>query len=203
MGRREPSRAVCAAAVGSTGLSAIFLPRFCKSAQASMDPHLFCSNPPVWDSPACSPGSCQVWSSGQVRSPVTEPPGRVSEQRALLQLWCGPPPWEGTRSVRSGPRSPEQLRPHPRWLLSSLRAQTSPTREKQRNRMVVVGLPSRRLEGVRPSLQVASSGWGEAETGTGQALQPWVWVERGEETASQAENRAVQRWEPEFPAGCV
>ena len=64
------------------------------------------------------------------------------------------------------------------------------------------GLPPRWLEGVSPSLQVASSGRGEAETGTGQALQPWVWVEK-EEKVSQAENRTVQRWEPEFPAGCV
>ena len=130
------------------------------------------------------------------------PPGQVSEQRVLLQLGCGPPPWEGTRSVHSGPRSPEQLQPHPRWPLSSLRAQTSPTREEHRNRVGVGGLPPRWLEGVSPSLQVASSGRGEAETGTGQALQPWVWVER-EEKVSQAENRTVQRWEPEFPAGCV
>lgn len=65
------------------------------------------------------------------------PLGRVSEQRVLLQLGCGPPPWEGTRSVHSGPRSPEQLRPHPCWPLSSLRAQTSPTREEHRNRVGV------------------------------------------------------------------
>ena len=131
------------------------------------------------------------------------PPGQVSEQRVLLQLGCGPPPWEGTRSVHSGPRSPEQLQPHPRWPLSSLRAQTSPTRAEHRNRVGGGGgLPPWWLEGVSPSLQVASSGRGEAETGTGQALQPWVWVER-EEKVSQAENRTVQRWEPEFPAGCV
>lgn len=79
-----------------------------------------------------------------------------------------------------------------------MRVPTSPAGEEHRNR------GGFRRSGWGSQAQPPSGQfWGEAETGAGRALQPWVWVQREKRKRLRQREQGSPALGARFPAGCV
>lgn len=194
MGRREPSRAVCAF-VGSTGSQPFSCPGFVSQPRPLWTPRLFCSKPAGVGFSSLQP---RVLSSvvflARLGSPVTEPRDGSVSRGHCCSCGVGHRLGEGTRPALLAPGALEQLRPH---RLAAFTESTDLSHEGEAEEQDGGGgLPRRRLEGARPSLQVASSGWGGKVSSTARPYSLGSGWKRRRDSFRQRTGQS-SRWEPE------